>query len=193
MSALPTPSALVRGALGGSPRVWEALRFATFPRRAEGRWFCSSCCLSIGGDGAGRVTLGPAEMGPRGLLGAQFPCAAGGGGGARVCRYYRDYRTAPVTGGSGAAPVPRLSLLPGPTMLPGVPPGLWYRYCGTTGDAEGTAGAARAAELPDRVEAPRLLVLPGLLPPAAVPAESGSRERGGGRRSPEDASLPLWI
>lgn len=68
-----------------------------FPRRAEERRFCSSCRFCRR-DGAGRVALGPAEMGLRGLLGAQFPCAAGGGGGARArrgCRYCRYCRAPP--------------------------------------------------------------------------------------------------
>lgn len=139
---------------------------------------------SVGGDGAGRVTFGPTEMGLRGLLGAQFPCAAGGG--ARVCRCYR---AAPVTSAPGATPVPGLPLLRGPRMLPRVPPGLSYRYCETTGRCRGRPCRWATGLTP----VPRLLVLPGLLLLAAVPAESGNRERGGGKLSLEDASLPFWI
>lgn len=125
-------------------------------------------------------------MGRRGLLGAQFPCAAGGGGarGYRGCpcdqrrwgypRYGACPRYRGATPAAGAAPIA------GATDSTGCTPtaratdaagGCYRRRCYR--DSRGYRRYRYWTPLP------RVPVLPGLLPPPGVPAEPGRRAQGG--------------
>lgn len=133
---------------------------------------------STGEDGAGRGALGPLEMGPQGLLGAQFPCSAGGGGAA--------------LGAAGLPPLPELPPLPGLVLLRGYRCGRLCQAAGAT-DTAGTTGAAPAAAATGTDPAAEAAGVTRAAPASGGACGAGEEGAGRGRRLPEDASLSLWI